>query len=84
MNVQYDVKVPRNTYGNKSVYADAFWEFYDSEHKTVKMEYESVQKAMKAQKSICMLISRHQIFDVKVTRRENVLYAVRSVPDDNY
>ena len=77
MKVQYDVKVPRNTYGN-SPYADAFWNFYESKHKNVRFEYDTVEEATSAQKRMCMLTSRNKIYDVMITRRKNVLYVIKS------
>ena len=76
MKVKHDVKVPRNTYGN-APHAQAFWDFYDSDHQNAELEYETEDKAVKCQKAICMLRDRHDIHDVNVTRRKNVLYLVR-------
>lgn len=82
MKVEYDVKVPRNTYGN-APYADAFWEFYESEHENMKIEFNDIEEAKKCQKAICMLTDRHQIHNIVVTRRKNILYLIRSEVDDN-
>lgn len=77
MKVEYDVKVPHNTYG-KAPYAEAFYEFYESGHENAKLEFENAQKALNCQKAVLTLLSRKRIYDVIVTRRQNVVYLVRS------
>lgn len=77
MKVEYDVKIPHNT-GGYAPYADVFWKFYESEHVSVKLEYDEVNEAVKCQKAVDMLMSRHKIHNIFMTRRKNVLYMIRS------
>ena len=83
MKVEYNVKVPHNTYGN-SPYADFFWEFYDSENENAKIEFDDIKEANRCQKAMCMLVNRHQIYNVVITRRKNILYLIRSGVHDGY
>ena len=83
MTAEYDVKVPHNPYG-KSIYADAFWEFYDSDHQNMKIEYDTVQEAVKASRSMYNIMCKNRIFDIIISRRKNVLYVIRSGKDDNH
>lgn len=82
MKAEYDVKVPRNPYG-KTVFSKTFWEFYDSGHQNVRLEYDTTDEAIRAQRAMCMLINRNKIYDAFTTRRKNVLYVIRSKEDDN-
>lgn len=75
MKVNYDVKIPPKYPGR---YAKEFKEFYESEHANAKWEFEDIDAAKKCHSAICMFASRNKIHDLVVTRRENVLYLIRS------
>lgn len=72
MKTEYDVKMPRNQFGNGK-YATVFWNFYDGEHKTVKYTLDSKEEAIKLCKSAYNIISRY-ILNVRATRIENEVY----------
>ena len=77
MKLEYDVELPHNTRGN-APYAEVFWKFYESKHVSVKLEYDTTQEATKCQKAVDMLMCRHKIHDIFMTRRRNILYMIRS------
>ena len=78
MTTEYDVDViNRHKNYNQSIYAEKFYEFYESEHHNMKMDCETVEEAIRAQRILCMLISRKKIFDIIITRRKNVLYVIK-------
>lgn len=77
MQIEYDTKVPKKHY-KLSVYTEKFLEFYKSSCQNMKFTCESVAEAKRAQKTLCMVTSRKGIHDIILTRRENVLYVIRS------
>ena len=83
MTAEYDVKVPHNPYG-KSIYSNTFWEFYESDHQNMKIEYDTVQEAVKASRSMYNITCKNRIFDINISRIKNVLYVIRSGNDDNH
>lgn len=64
MRTEYGVRIPRNQYG-RGKYATIFWDFYDSEHQTVKFSFESVEEAKKLYKSSQNIISRNAMMDIR-------------------
>lgn len=83
MTAEYDVKDNPNNHYKQSIYSEMFLEFYESEHQNMKMYCDTVEEAARAQRILCMLISRKKIFDIIISRRKNVLYVIRSGKDDN-
>lgn len=77
MKTEYDVDV-RHIEQSYSKYTKLFWDFYYSNHQNMKTEYDSVDEAYKAQKVLCMIISRNSVYDVRITRRKNVLYVIKT------
>lgn len=73
MQVEYDVDIPRNQYGD-GLNATVFWNFYESEHKTVKYTFDTVEEAKKLYKSAQNILSRNAMVDVRVTMRKNKVY----------
>lgn len=73
MKTEYDVKVPRNQFGNGK-YATIFWDFYDSEHKTAKYTFDSVEEARKLYKSAHNIISRNILRNISATVRNTSVY----------
>ena len=55
-------------------YTSVFWKFYESDDKTLKSEYGTTNDACLAQISMLRTISRKHIYDIRITRRKNVLY----------
>lgn len=51
-----------------------FQKFYESNIRMTKKEYADDAKAIRAQTAILNLMNRRRIFDVRMTRRKNVLY----------
>ena len=76
MKVEYDVDTAQITYQGR--YAKDLRAFYESDHKSAKWEFEEVKEAMNCQSAVCMFTSRNKIYDLRATRRKNVLYLVRS------
>lgn len=75
--ITYDVKVPPKCADN-GIYVKDFRDFYESEHGNACIEYKDTDTAWKAQKAMCMLRNREDIYDVLLTRRKNCLYLVRT------
>lgn len=73
MKIAYDVPVPHNQYG-AGRYSKSFWNFYESEHDTVRFEFSSKDESMKAYRSIYGIIQRKRLVDVKLTRIESSIY----------
>ena len=76
MKVEYDVAVPFKEQGKP--HAAAFWNFYNNNHKTVRLECDDIAEAKKCSQSLYMLMTRRKIFDVLMTRRKNVVYLMRN------
>lgn len=81
MKVAYDVKVPHKQYGTGK-YAKPFWEFYESDHQTVKIEFDTKQEAMKAYKAIYEIRVRNNLDDVRMARIGNVVYLQKGRDED--
>lgn len=81
MKIAYDVPVPHNQYGNGK-YAKPFWDFYESEHQTVKMEFDTKQEAMKAYKAMYETMNRNKIYDVRITKMDNAVYLEKGRDND--
>ena len=71
MNVQYDVKIPHGTNGK---YTKIFYEFYDSEHKTACVEFDTIQEAIDCAKSVLNAMNRLRIYDIQQKRVTNKVY----------
>ena len=61
-------KVPQGTY------TSVFRRFYKSNAKNFRKEYESVESAMNAKKSMLLIMNLERIYDASIIRRRNVLY----------
>ena len=59
-------------------YSAVFWRFYRSGNRNAEKEYSSVEEAASAQKAMLNRMSRRRIYDVRITRRRNVLYLERT------
>lgn len=55
-------------------YTSVFRKFYKSNMKNMRKEYESIENAMNAQKSMLRIMSQDRIYDARIIRRRNVLY----------
>lgn len=75
MKVEYDVSVSNSSGG---VYSEFFWKFYDSEHETVKIEFDSEEEARKAYRGFFNIVYYKKIKDIHVSKRKNTLYLIRS------
>lgn len=75
MKIAYDVPVPHRVQGKP--HAAAFWDFYNGNHSTARLEFDDIKEAQKCTQSLCMLLARNKIFDVLMTRRRNVVYLIR-------
>lgn len=54
------------------------WEFRDSDQEQIEVEYESVKKALMAQKSMCNRLRDREIYDIIIKRRRAKLYLMRN------
>lgn len=70
-NQVVDMKKGKTPWGT---YTSVFWKFYSSDSRTLKSKYSTNDSARMAQISILRTMSRKHIFDVRITRRKNVLY----------
>lgn len=82
MKTEFDVKIPRNQYG-KGKYATIFWDFYDSEHMTVKYTFDNKEDAKKLYKSCNNIISRNGMIDIRSCIIENEVYLEKYNIDEN-
>lgn len=55
-------------------HAMVFWHFYESQQQRMKKEYDEIIDAARAQRSMLAIVSRKGIYEVRITRRRNVLY----------
>ena len=51
-----------------------FWRFYESKQQKMKKEYGEILDAARAQRSMLAIVRRKGIYEVRITRRRNVLY----------
>lgn len=58
----------------KGTYTSVFRKFYKSNMKNMRKEYESVEIAINAQKSMLRIMSQEHIYDARIIRRKNILY----------
>lgn len=65
-------------YAHWGTYSKVFWEFYRSGEREIKKEYEDSGRACRAQAAMCCLRLRKHIYDVRITRRRNMLYLART------
>lgn len=82
MKVAYDVPVPHNQHGGGK-YSKPFWQFFESEHESVKFLFDSTKEAAKAYKSMYEIIGRNPWVDVKMTRIENAVYLKKGKEDES-
>jgi hypothetical protein len=59
-------------------YAKILWRFYRSGEKRLRKEYPETKEAMKAQRAMLNRTNYRHVYDVRITRRRNVLYLERS------
>ena len=76
MEITYDVKIP-SPRPARAVYANVFRDFYESDHESACISYGDEKEAFRAQKSMCMLVSREGIYDLVIKTRKNLLYLSR-------
>ena len=69
---RYEVVIPKT-----EKHAELFWKFQKSDYESVKLEYDCQEEAIKCQQAICMLLSRNRIYNIRATRRKNVLKLIR-------
>lgn len=60
--------------GNYGKYSSIFWRFYQSEKPNLRKEYGDIAEAIRAQVAMLKCMSRKHIFNVRITRRRNILY----------
>ena len=80
MKIEYDVESPPTA--GQAPYTEVFWEFYYSNHKNVKMEFDTVEEATKCQQQLCMIRNRKHLYSVNIMRRKNVLYLIREKQEE--
>ena len=73
MEVQYDINIPKSKRRDGRC-ANTFWDFYESEHKTVKYTFDTVEEAKKLYKSAQNIVSRNVMLDVRVSMSKNKVY----------
>lgn len=73
MTTEYDVNIPRNQFGNGKN-ATLFWDFYESEHQTVKHTFDTKEQAYKLYKSVVNIITRNPEINAYASVRKNVVY----------
>lgn len=76
MEVNYDVRIPKP--GKVTPNSKVFWDFYFSNHENVKLTYETVEQAVKVQRSFGMMVARNRIYNIQIKRRKNNVYLVRT------
>ena len=76
MKMDYDVRIPKA--GKVTPNSEIFWGFYYSDHENVKLTYETVEQAVKVQRSLGMMVARNRIYNIMVKRRKNDVYLVRT------
>lgn len=59
-------------------YSAVLWRFYRSGDRNAEKEYGSVEEAASALKAMLNRMSHRRIYDVRITRRRNVLYLERT------
>lgn len=59
---------------NWGIYAGAFWEFYNSGSRTGRLEYADAGEALRANRAMLNRMSKKHIYDIRITRKGNVLY----------
>lgn len=75
MKIEYDKPIP--VIGQSpGIYLAEFYKFYNSEHKTARVEFDTVKEAKTCQQSICGLRNRKKdlIVDFVQKRDKNVVY----------
>lgn len=55
-------------------YTSVFRKFYKSSARNFHKEYESIESAIQAQKSMLRIMSQEHIYDARIIRRRNILY----------
>lgn len=75
MKVEYDKPIPVIGQSN-GIYVKEFYKFYNSNHQTARVEFETEKEAKMCQQSICGLRNRKKdmIVDFKQKRVKNVIY----------
>lgn len=46
-------------------------------HQNVRLEFPTIHDAVKLQKAMCEYLSRNSIYNVRQTRRKNIIYLVK-------
>lgn len=82
MKVAYDVPVPHNQHGGGK-YSKPFWQFFESEHESVKFMFTSTKESEKAYKAMYEIIGRNPWVDVKITKIENAVYLKKGKEDES-
>lgn len=82
MKIAYDVPVPHNQHGGGK-YSKPFWEFFESEHESVKFLFDSTKEAAKAYKAMYEIIGRNPLVNVKITKIENAVYLKKGKEDES-
>lgn len=76
MKATYDILVVPRNYCN-SKYVHDLYNFLDSKHQSAKFEYDTKKDADRAYNAFHNAKSRYKIYDVKVTKRDNIVYISR-------
>lgn len=82
MKIAYDVPVPHNQHGSGK-YSKPFWEFFESEHESVKFLFDSSKEAAKAYKAMYEIIGRNPWVDVEITKIEDAVYLKKGIKDES-
>lgn len=78
MKIEYDADIELQPY-TSSLYTDILQQFRrQKEHDNIKLTFDSLDIAVKVQKSFCEYRSRHGIHDITVMRRGNVMYLMKN------
>lgn len=76
VEVSYDVRIPKACKITPN--SKIFWGFYYSDHENVRLTYETVEQAVKVQRSFGMMAARNRIYNIQIKRRKNDVYLVRT------
>lgn len=79
MKIAYDVPIPYGQENGK--YIKVFDEFLMSDHKTMSIEFETKDEAIKCTISILNAMNRRQIYGIRQKRNAKVVYWEKAVTE---
>lgn len=85
MKIAYDIPTPKkknNAYG-KGRFSKVFWDFYESVHQNVRIEFEDEQECKKAQRAFLNLMNYNKIYDVASYKDGTAMFLVKSETEED-